>query len=353
MPTYFHRYYLVITLLLIATSGCAPTSQFPDIDPNLAQEEARKQRIEAAKENHFQIARLNNIQFQILGANVELCSDKVKYMSGLIGYTSAQLDKEWREPMEFLFGVDERFTITAIANGSPAEHSGFLIKDKIIKAGGIDLGEGKQALKNLGKVFNEHKEGAPVPVVVTRQGELVQLTIHPSKACDYPVEILHDDRVNAFADGKRVIITSGMLRFAESDDDLALIIGHELAHNTRNHMRSKLGNSFIGALLGAVVTAGTGVYMTQAGADIGSAAFSQEFEAEADYIGVYHAARAGYNVKQAAKFWRRMARIHPRGIHLAGSTHPSTAKRFLAVQKAADEVARKRISGQPLVPEEQ
>ena len=56
--------------------------------------------------------------------------------------------------------------------------------------------------------------------------------------------------------------------------------------------------------------------------------------------------------KSAASFWRRLAVAHPQGIHLAGATHPSTAKRFLAIEKAAEEVDRKRAGNAPLVPEE-
>ena len=84
---------------------------------------------------------------------------------------------------------------------------------------------------------------------------------------------------------------------------------------------------------------------------VGALAFSQEFEAEADYVGVYHAARAGYDTRKAAYFWRRMAAAHPRAIGLQGTTHPSSANRFLAVEAASKEVAEKRAGGTRLVPE--
>ena len=92
--------------------------------------------------------------------------------------------------------------------------------------------------------------------------------------------------------------------------------------------------------------------MTNLGAEAGAAAFSQEFESEADYVGVYHAARAGFDVSNAATMWRRMGTKNPRSISLLGTTHPSTAKRYLAIEKAVQEIELKRQAGLPLVPEE-
>ncbi|WP_456325224.1 M48 family metalloprotease, partial [Desulfonauticus submarinus] len=104
-------------------------------------------------------------------------------------------------------------------------------------------------------------------------------------------------------------------------------------------------------IFGAILSALTGVNMTETGADIGQLAFSQEFEAEADYVGCYCAARAGYNVSKAAQLWRRIAATHPSAINLKGTTHPSTAKRFIAIQKTVEEIKQKIENKQPLIPE--
>lgn len=172
----------------------------------------------------------------------------------------------------------------------------------------------------------------------------------PEKLCDYPFHVEDNDEANAFADGTRVIVTTGMIRFT-NDDELALLLGHEMAHNTMEHQKKGQANQLAGALVGAVFGAILGVDLSGTGARIGGMAYSQEFEAEADYVGVYYAGRAGYDVSGAANLWRRIAARYPSSIHLAGTTHPSTAKRFIAIEKAAEEVATKRSRGEPLVPE--
>ena len=197
-----------------------------------------------------------------------------------------------------------------------------------------------------------------------RRGRRMTFVVQPVEICAHHVLLLRDDTVNAFADGKNIYITSGMLQFVKSTEELALIVGHEMAHNTRNHMRSRRANQMLGAIIGAL--AGTAIYgtgpygtttpgaqqMTNLGADAGAAMFSQEFESEADYVGVYHAARAGFDIGNAAQMWRRMGAKNPRSISLIGTTHPSTAKRYLAIERAVSELDNKRRRGLPLTPEE-
>lgn len=84
----------------------------------------------------------------------------------------------------------------------------------------------------------------------------------------------------------------------------------------------------------------------------GAEAYSQPFESEADYLGTYYAARAGYNVSEAANFWRRVDIEHPKAIHANhDSSHPSTAERFIRIEEAAEEIAHKLENNLQLVPE--
>ena len=342
---------LVAVLVMIVT-GCAPTSRFPDIDQNLAEEEARRQRMEAVAEVVGQRIRLDEVSFHVLRANASLCGKNVIRRSGFAALAPDEYPKEWHEALRIQFGVGKTVTVVNVIEGSPAHRAGLAPRDRILEVGGVTINPGRRATRHLSKALASHKTG-PIPLVVQRLSARRTLMLHPTTVCSPPVLLHSGDSVNAFTDGRRIVVTAGMMRFLTSDDDLALVVGHELAHVTRGHIEAQMGNQIIGAVLGAVFTGATGVDMTQTGADIGALAFSQEFEAEADYVGVYHAARAGYNVEKSAELWRRMARIHPKAINLIGSTHPSTAKRFLAIRAAAEEVENKRAVNKPLIPEEQ
>ncbi len=140
----------------------------------------------------------------------------------------------------------------------------------------------------------------------------------PEAACDYPVLLDKRDVVNAFADGNQIYITQGMLRFVDNPGELATVVAHELAHNMMGHRAAKETNMVAGAgvglifdILAAAAGVNTGGDFMRIGAEAGAGAFSQDFEAEADYVGVYLMARGGYDIDLAPNFWRRMAVIDP------------------------------------------
>ena len=79
--------------------------------------------------------------------------------------------------------------------------------------------------------------------------------------------------------------------------------------------------------------------------------YSQEFEAEADYVGIYYLERAGYSTENVANFWRDMAVEHPGSINQSHtSTHPATPERFLEINAAIKEIEEKKKSNQQLIP---
>jgi predicted Zn-dependent protease len=144
-----------------------------------------------------------------------------------------------------------------------------------------------------------------------------------------------------------------MMRFADNDNMLAMVFAHELTHNAREHIEAKLINRFLGSMIAVIVESGTGVDFSDILEDVGLNAFSQGFENEADYVGLYMYARAGFPVEDGIDLHRRLAAIHPGAIHIdPESSHPSSAGRFIALRKAAAEIAAKRAANRPLLPEE-
>jgi predicted Zn-dependent protease len=148
-----------------------------------------------------------------------------------------------------------------------------------------------------------------------------------------------------------------MMRFAGSDDELAVVVSHELAHNAMRHMDAKKKNATLGAILGATLDVAaasqgvnTGGGFSQQGAQAGARSYSQDFEREADYVGMYILARAGRPYADAPNFWRRMGQESPGSIRYA-STHPTSAERFIRLDKTVAELKAKLASGAPLLPE--
>ena len=83
---------------------------------------------------------------------------------------------------------------------------------------------------------------------------------------------------------------------------------------------------------------------------MGAEAHSQDFEREADYVGMYILARANLPLATGPNVWRHMAQIDPASIGYA-SSHPTTAERFVRLGEAINEIERKRRMNLELLPE--
>jgi hypothetical protein len=160
-----------------------------------------------------------------------------------------------------------------------------------------------------------------------------------------------------------------MLRFVQDDTELAFVISHELAHNLMKHLAAKSTNQIVGKVgaigLAVLATAASNIGLRYAtnlnprlteqilkDPTLDRNSFSEEFEAEADYVGLYMMARAGMNIDGAPQFWRRMGAAYPASNKSAfGASHPSDAYRMLALEAAIKQIKRKIEDGLPLVPD--
>lgn len=205
---------------------------------------------------------------------------------------------------------------------------------------------------------NMRKQFESVGERIEKAGAEICVEAHLQKnGCYYYFKTNQNDEINSQADGKNIIIFTGMMRFVESDDELAAIMAHEFAHNLMGHVNAQNKNATFGKILGFAVDAiadsqglDTDGEITKAGAEIGALSYSVDFEKEADYIGIYVLARAGYDIKSAANLWRRMSIEDPEGIYNS-VTHPSNSARFVALQKAIYEINYKRKHQVPLIPD--
>ena len=152
-----------------------------------------------------------------------------------------------------------------------------------------------------------------------------------------------DDQINAFAmPGGKVAVYTGLLEVAKTDDELAIVIGHEVAHVAARHsnerfsqQRMKSGFLNVGSLALSVVGLGSlesQVLLTVVGAsaELGLVLpYSRKHENEADHIGLLYAAEAGYDPHAAITFWERVeAMDEEEDTPEFLSTHPSGEKRI-------------------------
>jgi len=327
--------------------ACAPQANVPQVGEASVDAEAKYQQTLVLRDSVDKIDRLTRVAWNIRAANAELCGDTVVRGVGLSFLELDDYDKDKREFVKEVLGISWRPTVFQAPPGSPGAVAGLRRGDIVLSIAGLKTESKKQAREVLDAAV---KKGGDIPIEVERAGQRLAFVLKPMLLCDYPVALDQNQEVNAYADGSKIVVNMGMLKFVRSDDELAGILGHEMAHNVRKHIRDMQVNSTLGRLLiDLPVAVFTGVN-PNLGWQLGRNMYSQEYEFEADYVGLYFTARAGYDTRSVAEIWRRMALDNPRGITM-GTTHPSTSKRFVALDAGGAEIAAKRKAGKPLRPE--
>ena len=298
--------------------------------------------------------RVDTIHRRLSIANLEFC----KLTSPSLGLGLHALNRYGRRFKDAAkaVGVSDAATVAYVLPGAPADVGGLHSGDTLTAINGKALGVDAQAIRNAERELRALPANAPARLSVRRGAESLDIQVTPETACGYPVQVAEGDEVNAYADGKVVVIPRGMLRFARNDDELALIMGHELAHNAMGHIDAQKQNQMMGMagglVLDVLLAATTGYAsdtFSRAGAQAGALAYSKEFENEADYAGLYFMARANYDIDNVETFWRRMAADSPQAIFV-GQSHPTTPERFVSITRAREEIRAKQVAHLALRP---
>lgn len=150
--------------------------------------------------------------------------------------------------------------------------------------------------------------------------------------------VFDDPSINAGATFGRVMVSTGMLHFVRSDDELAVIIGHEIAHLSQGHVAGGVLRSSLLRLTSLLVDSiypGVGLLTGQLGR-LFLNHYNQDQERAADAVGLRYAFAAGYDPRAGAEVMRRMAHEVP-GTATAGffSSHPSSPERAKTLQRLA------------------
>lgn len=154
--------------------------------------------------------------------------------------------------------------------------------------------------------------------------------------------ITRDPTVNAVAaPGGFIFVTSGLLRFVQSDNELAFVVGHETTHVAHRHavdLAQKDMELQFGALLVTQILFGGNMgayYISQLGRALMDAKYSRDKEFEADHYGVVFAQKAGYDPTAALAFFERLLqteKAQPGAMIHAFEDHPDTPARITAVR---------------------
>jgi hypothetical protein len=245
-------------------------------------------------------------------AGAEICPDDPRPVLGLFG------SSEWELMLLGLAPPASRASrvveILEVVPGHPAAEAGLHPGDTLLEFDGRPV----QASGDLDRPPTLLEDMQSFEMTIERSGRRIRLRVPYLAGCFLPARVWTRSGVNAYANPDGILVTTGLLRFVRSDDELAAVLGHEMGH--------------------AIAKAWDGV----------------DSERRADTIGLYLAARAGFDIDASGDFWRRFAIRSPfstgSGRGRPGS-HPESSQRIRALEATVREIHEKKRAGLPLVPE--
>ena len=377
----------VTLALLVAFGACAtPDTAYPEFtEAELTEGTVKAQR--ATIEAYLALEqRVDDIAWPLLVGNVDLCHERRREGFGMTlgnattirdlvdGFTLAQVRAA---------GYDDDPIVLQVSAGSPAALAGVKPGARPIHIGDEEIAGGMEKLVatvNAYKALQEKAEEAdgaldvvakPLRMTFEQDGETREVKLNLETYCDIPVSVAQTNAINASASGSSVRIYRGLLNYyPDNDDAIGVIVGHEIGHVVGRHVPKQQRNSVVSgfALWGLPVTIGAslvdslvaGPLERWAGVETPPGAASvtrltnralgtRSFEQEADYLGLYIAARGGVDITKAEEVFEGFAKVSPRSTY-GKRSHPITPQRVLAVQATRAEIKAKQTAGNALVP---
>ncbi|MEO7827302.1 MAG: M48 family metallopeptidase [Allosphingosinicella sp.] len=265
--------------------------------------------------------------YRLALAGSALCTERYP-LSGMLFHHLAEYEPGDRALMVARYGLDRGPGVLAVLARTPAARAGLLAGDVLLAVNGRPLPTGasvadepkRENWRRLADESEAELESAlrlgPADLRVLREGREVKLRLGSIPACLGRVRLARSTQVNAFATGRTVVMTVAMLKFLKNDDELAVVLGHELAHNILHHpaVRTEEG-----------ILRGLGI----------KASAMWKREEVADRFGLRLMAAADYDLDAAIPFWRRYLGKYDWFPQLFRS-HPSLSARE---RIAAEEIA--------------
>jgi hypothetical protein len=266
--------------------------------------------------------RVATVAYRLSIANRSLCGDILVPQLGFVLHSAEQYDPTDREGAKQAFGLEHHVGVMAVVAGSPAGVAGLKENDQLLSVNGQALDAipgpvpGRASVERAQGILAAAMKRGPVTLKISTSGGERRVTFAAESGCASNVELVARREVNAWADGARVMVSQGLLAQCATDDDLALVIGHEMAHNLLHH-RSRLAAAGISEN-GLLPLSETG------------SREMRETEEEADRLAVGMGITAGYDLSAAETFLSRLLI----SVTPVAATHPDPERR-LALLRAA------------------
>ncbi|MEY4285194.1 MAG: hypothetical protein RL111_1869 [Pseudomonadota bacterium] len=270
-------------------------------------------------------------------------------------HTSIDLSKRrWMSGCAFCamgLGWGHAFAREGVEVGEQSKFSKFVNAEDLEKSAAEQY---RQLLQNAAKQNALGPETHPQVVRLRNIGnDLIPYSYEwnpRAKEWRWEINLIGSKQINAFCmPGGKIAFYFGIIRELKlSDDEVAMVMGHEIAHALREHARARIGKTVatdgLARIGGAIASSIFGInpnltdLIARQGANLLTLKFSREDETEADLVGMELSARAGYDPRAGITLWQKMSGANKDAPPEWISTHPSGDTRIQQIQQNLDKV---------------
>lgn len=281
-------------------------------------------------------AHLDDVGFALLRSARSRCSE-VKPRAAFRFINRPAYQRMW-QPFAAELGFTDTVRIVSVATGGGADRGGLRADDRVVAVDGLSATPGDRTLSTLrGRIAKLADAGATsLAVTVRREGREQALTIPLDSTCALSFMSWRDDGPDAWSGPQVIAVTTGMLAFLANDDELAMLLAHEIAHRLARDARPKgrfdavtdvTGDLALGAL--GFATDDRWIAMKQARP---TAPADGAEERRADELTVEILRKAGRSVTGVRAFWRRLLGPDPSRMPYVRA-HELSVERLLRLEE--------------------
>lgn len=283
--------------------------------------------------------RVATIGHRLATGNRRFCAER-QWLAGIALHDLTQYGADFRAAAIRAFGFDAGPAVLAVAASGPAERDGLRQDDIILAIDGEAPPRGEPgpngSFELMERILDQLEralaDGAAT-FEVRRGQEPVTVAVRADQGCATRFQLIPSPRLNAYADGRYVQVTTAISDYVADDDELAAVLAHEFAHNLLRH-RARLDAA--GVSRGFFGNFGR------------NARLIRETEVEADRLSIHLLHHAGYDPAAAVRLWSRFGR---RGLNIFGSpTHGNWRTRVAAMEAEIAAINGARTAGGEATP---
>ena len=338
---------LVRLLPVLLTAAMLASCALPPLSPSPQQSALHLQQRAALASLTAKQERLYRVAAPLLVNNAVLCKSNARPLLGFTAKNQYSYSADMMDAAKELLGLDDRLQVMSVLAGSGAARVGIQRGDILQSIQEQALPQGpnaeSDAARQLAAVVRNATE---LQITVLRDGKPSRLQVPLTLACAYSIDLGNADFVNAYSDGRRILVTRGMLDYLQSDAELAALLAKEIAHNTLRHAQTLQIKGTVAAVIDKLLPLKPD--LTGLAGSAGIKTMPAAMDIEADRLALYMLARAGYSPAMAITTWQHLAQNSAPNSYTA--FHPWTDERLALLQATTEEIRQKQLAKKPLVP---